>query len=139
MTRYVLFVLFALALTVNLAFAASGGRSLPESEAPLIVQKIFTTPVGEVQFVGNQSKNSVFLRTKEGVVCEVERIEGEPACQNFADSKGAAADIRCIFSFEKGGAACQHRIFTYEFQESDLFRVVRSITTSQLEGDPRAN
>src|SRR3989344_683261 len=105
------------------------GRALPAIAAPLVIQKVYASPVGELQFVASADRSTVFLRTAEGAICEMDSVEGEDACRHFTNVRERdVANVRCIFLFEKGPAACRHRIYSYELQESDLFRVVKSAT-----------
>lgn len=146
--RIAMAVALMLYFTLSLALSAphappsrnAPGRGLPEMDAPLVIKRVFSSPVGEVQFVGNGERRTVFLRTAEGAVCEMQAAEGEAACARFSEiPTGEAANVRCVFLFEKGAAACRHRIYSYELQESDLFRVVKSATRSGIEGETSAN
>lgn len=137
-------MIFMLAFTLNVALSATSrgeaGRALPERGAPLVIKKVFTSPAGEVQFVAGGDREAIFLRTSEGAICEIGNIDGEEDCRRFADlDEQDLPSVRCMFSFEAGGSACRHRIFSFELQESDLFRVVKAATRARAVEATRAH
>lgn len=121
------FSVFFLFITSVAAFASQPIRSLPTAQTPLYVKKIFTSPIGEIQFLESLQKQTIFLRTPKGAVCEIEEIHGPWSCQDFAEVLDSdLQDIHCTFFFGRN-KKCDLHVFSHEMKERSLFSLVQSI------------
>ena len=134
MPKYFLAAILMLFFTINLALSAPGGRSLPSAEAALVIERVFTTPVGEVEFTRGGSRKVIFLRTSEGALCPMNLVEGEESCSRFASLETKELpDTRCVFHFKSKDRACQHQVYSYELRETDLFGASKAVTQKKLD------
>jgi hypothetical protein len=133
MPKYFIAAILMLVFTINLALSAPAGRHLPSAEKALVVERVFSSPVGEVEFTSSPDKKVVFLRTSEGALCPMTQLDGEENCQRFAGLETKELpNARCVFHFKNETRACQHQVFSYELREIDLFGISKSATIRTL-------
>ena len=122
--------------SANIASAIE--RSLPTTERPLWVYRVFSSPVGEVQFAKSLGKplneTTVFLRTTSGSVCRMVEILGEDDCRTALPmGQRNLRERRCVYLFNsEQNQDCAHRLFSYELRDSSIFGVVNKVNRGKM-------
>ncbi len=113
---------------------ASGGRSLPTGENdPAVIEKIFSSPRGEVQFVTLQGGHSAFLRSAKGGLAGLKEVRGPSACDSWLISgKNEALPEGCDFWFHDEYDGALFSVRSEEMQEGSLFQAVRGTTRGAI-------
>jgi hypothetical protein len=106
---------------------AKEGRYLPSGEEnPAMVEKVFTSPRGEVHFLQISGGHSALLRNIRGGIANLKEVNGSVACDEwFISSKAESIPSGCEFLFhdeEMGGILS---VRSDELEESSLFQAVR--------------
>lgn len=116
-----------LALLGSTEVLASGGRSLPAGESdPAVVQKVFSSPRGEVQFVELKGGHSAFLRNTKGALAGLKEVRGPSACDEWLISaKDEKLPGGCDFYFHDDLDGSLYSVRTEEMEEGSLFLTVR--------------
>lgn len=122
-------LLMGLCLAAPAAFA-SGARSLPTgAENPAVVEKIFTSPRGEVQFVSVAGGHSAFLRNTKGGLANLKEARGPSSCDEWlVSSKDAALPAGCDFYFHDEESGGLYSVRSEEMEEASLFQAVKGIS-----------
>ncbi len=105
---------------------ASGGRWLPSGElSPSVVQKIYTSPRGEVQFTQSDQTHSAFLRTNTGALAGLQEVQGNLACQEWLlSNKEEALLPGCDFVFRDDNLGIYLSVRSEEMEEASLFQAL---------------
>jgi len=121
-------------ILVTPAAFASGSRSLPAGvEHPAVVEKIFTSPRGEVQFVAVAGGHSAYLRNNSGLLSSLKEITGPSVCEEWLISgKGEAVPRGCDFTFKDDSTGQLYSVRSEEMEEGSLFQVLKSTMRSPL-------
>jgi hypothetical protein len=108
---------------------AWGGRSLPSGESdPAVVEKVFSSPRGEVQFVlmNGSGGHSAMLRNNKGAIALFKEVEGPAACDFWLISdKSEAVPRGCDFVFHDEAMGELYSVRSEEMEETTLFEAVR--------------
>jgi hypothetical protein len=123
----VLTVFLALAAMPALASApafAADGRSLPSGEeTPTIIEKIYQSPRGEVQFVVGSEGHSAMLRTASGVLAGLREARGPALCEEWLISgKTHELPQGCDFHFYDEVRGVTLSVRSEEMEETHLFQ-----------------
>lgn len=112
-------------LAMPLAFAAE--RSLPRGEEhPKVITKVFSSPLGEVQFVEVNGGASAFLRDAKGDLGGLHEVQGPKSCDAWLVSqKEEVIPTGCSFVFHNDFNGRYERVNSEEMQEASLFQLVR--------------
>lgn len=112
-------IILALAILPSLACAEEAGRWLPKGEIPQVIERVYSSPAGDLEFLKQGEKRSAFLRSARGSLASFERLSGGPACEAwFLSDKSSALPRGCEFQFS--GASVRSE----EMEESNLFQAV---------------
>lgn len=107
---------------------ATPGRSLPRGEEhPAVLEKLYSTPIGEVQFTNAGAAGyGGFLRNARGMLVSFSEVRGPAACEAwFKSSKDDPVPGDCEFLFydETDGRFLSVR--SAEMEEASLFEAAR--------------
>jgi len=121
------------ALLVSNAFA-SGGRSLPTgAQDPAYVDKMYSTPRGEVHFVSMRAGNSALLRNNKGAIAGLKETRGPAFCEEWlASTKAEALPRGCDFIFHDEVTGGLYSVRSEEMEEGTLFHSLRSTMRGAL-------
>lgn len=116
-----------LCLFISTLSVAAGGRSLPSGEDhPAVVEKIFSSPRGEVQFLVRQDGHLAFLRSEKGNLLGLREVRGPAQCDEwFISKKSGALPSGCNFVFHNETDGQLFSVLSSEMEEADLFQAVR--------------
>jgi len=130
--RFSLWISLSL-LAVPAAFA-SGSRSLPAGvDHPAVVEKIFTSPRGEVQFITIAGGHSAYLRNNSGLLSGLKEINGPSVCDEWLISgKVDGVPRGCDFTFRDDTTGQLYSVRSEEMEEGSLFQVLKSTMRSPL-------
>ena len=107
--------------------AQAAERGLPRGEErPAVIEQLYTSPQGEVQFTKVGSGHSGFLRDARGYLIGFLEVRGPAACEHwFLSEKTEALPGGCEFVFldEDGGRELGVR--SDEMREADIFQATR--------------
>lgn len=115
-------------------FTYAAERSLPRGENnPKVITKIFSSPVGEVQFLEQADGGSTaFLRNAKGVLGGLHELRGPLACDEWLISKKEATlPSGCSFVFYNESSGTYERVNSEEMSEASLFEAVRGTLRGQ--------
>lgn len=104
---------------------AGGGRSLPVGEEhPAVIEKLYTSPVGEVEFTDRGPLgHSGFLRNNRGNLLAFAEVRGGAVCENWlAGPKDSDLPVRCEFVFFEMSSGRFLAVRSEEMEESNLFQ-----------------
>lgn len=106
---------------------ASGGRSLPRGvEQPQVVQEVFDSPRGELQFTEEGGSHSAFLRNHKGALTGLREVRGPSACDEWLVSpKSEVPPMGCEFLFRDDLAGTYFSVRSDEMTAGSLFTAVR--------------
>jgi hypothetical protein len=105
---------------------ASGGRSLPAGAGdPAVIERVFSSPRGEVQFVSVAGGHSAFLRNNRGNLAPLKEVLGPADCEGWlASAKSEEAPRGCDFIFHDKIYGGLYSVRSEELEESSLFQAV---------------
>ena len=126
-------MLLATMLLISSPAMAAGGRSLPTGElSPQVVERVFESPAGEVQFTGGAGGPGAFLRSESGAVTALSDVKGPFACEQWmAEATTEAPPEGCEFFFANDGDERETSVRAGEMREGDLFGAVRGTMRGQ--------
>lgn len=111
---------------------AAGARSLPVVGTPQVVDRVFNTPAGEVQFTASVAGPGAFLRNDKGGVSALFEVKGPFACEQWMVSgEPEALPDGCEFFFQGDASGAVHSVRSDEMTEGDLFQTVRGTMRGQ--------
>ena len=102
------------------------GRWLPSGEEQVsLIQRVYTTPRGDIEFLRRGESHSVLLRNVKGALLEMVNLTGPMACDEwFISSKENAVPADCEFVFYSENEGTYIGVRSSEMEESNLFRSV---------------
>jgi len=113
-----------LALLPSLAYSAPE-RHIPRGElSPQVIEKVYDSPRGEVQFtvVESSSSHSAFLRNTKGNLMGFTEVRGGQDCETwFLSAKGNSVPRGCEFLFYDDLDGRTLSVRSDELEESDIF------------------
>jgi hypothetical protein len=117
---------FASVASSSFASDASG-RSLPRGEeTPHVIEAIYASPVGEVQFTRVGRGHSGFLRNAKGYLIGFQTVNGPAFCEKwFLSDKVEALPGDCEFVFFDEGTGRHLAVRSSEMTEATLFQAVK--------------
>ncbi len=113
---------------IGLPALASGGRALPAGEEyPAFIEKIYSTPVGEVEFTdAGPAGHAGFLRGASGALLAFVEVRGPTLCEEWLDSsKWTALPEGCEFVFFGEAEGRFLSVRSEEMEEASLFQAAR--------------
>lgn len=114
----------AIAIAPNFALAAPE-RHIPRGELyPQVIEKVYDSPRGEVQFtvIEKSNQHSGFLRNNKGNLMGFTEVRGGQNCEEwFLSTKGESVPRGCEFLFYDNVDGRYMSIRSEELQESDIF------------------
>ncbi len=120
-----------LALLPSALLAGEAERHLPRGEEkPEVIEIVFTSPFGEVQFtqVGKAGSgwHSGFLRNSKGYLMGYSEVRGPSECERwFLSPKSAPLPAGCEFVFQDNFDGRTQSVRSSEMRETDLFQAAR--------------
>lgn len=108
------------------ALAANPQRHIPRGEDnPQVIEKVFDSPVGEVQFlVSRRSERGGYLRNAKGHLAKFTEVRGGRDCEEwFLSNKETELPRNCEFLFYDDYAGRYFSVRSYELEESTIFGV----------------
>jgi len=125
-----LFLLLALSAGISSEVFASGARSLPAgANNPAVVEKVFASPRGEVQFVTLAGGHSAFLRNNKGHLASFKEVRGPSTCDEWLiSSKSEPMPRGCDFYFHDEHSGGLYSVRSEEMEESSLFQSVQGVS-----------
>ncbi len=113
---------------------AKEGRYLPSGEStPAVIEKVFTSPRGEVHFVQVAGGHSALLRSNRGLVANLREVNGQVACDEwFISSKAERIPSGCEFLFHDEEMGEILSVRSEELEEGSLFQAVRGTIRSAI-------
>jgi hypothetical protein len=123
----------SLALAIALLSAgpwalANGRRALPLGEEnPQMIEKLYESPVGEVQFTQvGKNGHSGFLRNSRGNLMAFEEVRGPAVCGDwFLSTKWSELPAGCEFVFYDSFDGRTLSVRSEEMKETNLFQAAR--------------
>ena len=114
------------AVLVGQTAQAEAVRGLPTGEeSPFAVERVFTSPQGELQLIKNKEGRSAMFRSPSGDTRRLTGIRGPAVCDAWISTGMASPGPNdCQFTFSVGGEEVV--IESQDLEESNLFQVVRS-------------
>jgi hypothetical protein len=122
------------------AFAAPSERHIPTGELhPQVIEKVYDSPRGEVQFTvveGSVAEHSGYLRNVKGNLMGFTEVRGGGECEQwFLSSKEAQLPSGCEFLFYDNFDGRYMSIRSDEMEESSLF----DVASGELRGKRLSN
>jgi hypothetical protein len=109
----------------RLASAAPTGRHIPTGELnPQVIEKVFDSPRGEVQFTVEERTrvHGGYLRNVKGHLMAFTEVRGGGECEEwFSGTKGDAVPRGCEFLFYDNADGRSMLVKGEELRESDIF------------------
>jgi hypothetical protein len=115
---------------------AVGGRSLPAGADQIsTVEKVYSTPRGEVHFVEVQGGHSALLRNNKGNLASFKEVRGSSQCDAWLiSSKSESVPGGCDFIFHDELTGGLYSVRSEEMEEGSLFQAVRGTLSGQAMG-----
>lgn len=115
-----------LSTTLTSALAqAEAGRWLPTDETPSLIEHVYATPRGDLEFLIRGESHSVLLRNTKGALLEMTSLNGPLACNEwFVSAKEEPLPRACEFVFYSESDGVYLSVRSEEMEESNLFRSV---------------
>lgn len=118
-------MLWALVFVPALAQADIAGRWLPRGEEASVIQHVYASPFGDLEFLLRGEAHSVLLRNIKGGLMEMTKIEGPVECdQWFISEKTEPLPRGCEFQFYSKDNGSYTSVRSEEMEESSLFQAV---------------
>lgn len=114
-------------MVLPMAAQASGGRSLPSGgEQPMVVESVFESPRGEVQFTQGGGGYSAFLRSRRGGLTGLLEVRGHSACDAWlVSNKSESLPGGCEFRFRDDFDGAEVSVRSEEMVAGSLFDTVK--------------
>lgn len=101
------------------------GRWLPSGEVASVIQHVYASPFGDLEFLLRGDTHSVLLRNVKGGLMEMTKIEGPVDCdQWFISEKSEPLPRGCEFQFYSKDDGSYTSVRSEEMEESSLFQAV---------------
>ena len=112
---------------VPLVATAEPSRTIPRGELNAhVIEKLFSSPVGEVEFTTYGMGRSGFLRNARGVLMGFSEVRGPWACEEYFQSeKTGLLPEGCEFVFYNAEDGRFLSVRSHEMQEATLFDAAR--------------
>jgi hypothetical protein len=114
-----------LSLLAASAQAEVAGRWLPSGETPSVIEHVYASPRGDLEFLRRGDSHSVLLRNVKGSLAEMTSLQGPMSCDEwFISDKETALPAECEFIFYSQDDGTYLSVKSEEMEESNLFRSV---------------
>lgn len=115
------------AMMAAIGVEAKEGRYLPAGEnTPAVVEKVFSSPRGEVHFLQVGDGHSALLRNAKGGIANLKEVNGAVACDEwFISAKAERIPSGCEFLFHDEEMGDLFSVRSEELDEGSLFLTVR--------------
>ncbi|MGZ3695756.1 MAG: hypothetical protein ACXWQO_16775, partial [Bdellovibrionota bacterium] len=96
-----------------------------EKEKPSIIEHVYKSPVGDLEFLKTGESHSVLLRNVKGALTEMTHINGPMECDSwFISDKAEVVPRGCEFQFYSKDDGTFVQVKSEEMEESSLFQAV---------------
>ncbi|HEY8280613.1 MAG TPA: hypothetical protein VIH99_13365 [Bdellovibrionota bacterium] len=99
-------------------------RHIPKGEEyPAYIEKLYSSPVGEVQFTEVGKGHSGFLRNSKGNLMSLQDVRGSSDCDDwFASTKWTPLPVGCEFVFYDEYDGRYQAVRSEEMEEATIFQ-----------------
>jgi len=98
------------------------GRSLPQTMDAWAVEKVFTAPGGEVQFLANRTGHTIYFRTDGGTILNLSETRGPRDCDEYLakEKDGERLPAGCEFVLREDAGTRVVTVRSEEMKEGGL-------------------